>query len=175
MGKKKQDKMDAQRPEFITGVISGHPYERQRHRLDDYNVNSSAEIGDMEDRGFATASGLVSGIRPLHTKGGKDMAFITLEDDMGTTQVIVFPTCFAKCGHLLVMDELIVVRGKIQRKFRGAGREMVTDAIIQVGGGDNFEDPITSEKAGLKRPARIPAILPNPDDRWTRCSAASPR
>jgi DNA polymerase-3 subunit alpha len=150
----------------LLGVyISDHPYDKERHRLDGYDINPASEIADMENKDYAVAAGLVSHIRPLRTKTGKDMAFISIEDDMGTTQVIVFPTCFAKCSNLIVMDELVVIRGKIQRKSRGRGREMVAEEIVQIDGGDNIDNfggPATSDGSGLKQPARIPAILPIP-------------
>ena len=48
-----------------------------------------------------------------YTKNNKTMAFITLEDLLGTVEIIVFPQDYEKYHHLLEIDSKVFVSGKV--------------------------------------------------------------
>lgn len=41
------------------------------------------------------------------------MAFITVEDMYGPTEVIVFENCYQNCANILVEDSIILVEGRL--------------------------------------------------------------
>jgi len=51
--------------------------------------------------------------RPGSAKG---VIFITLEDETGVANVIVWPDCFERYRKLILASRMILVRGKLQRE-----------------------------------------------------------
>ena len=105
----------------VLGIyVSGHP-------LEDYRVmwqrNISATAGDfmldpdtdtvkIEDGVRATIGGMITEKTIKYTKNNKAMAFITVEDLIGTVEVIVFPRDYEKYSFLLQEDKKIFVTGR---------------------------------------------------------------
>ena len=48
-----------------------------------------------------------------YTRQNQTMAFITLEDLVGTLEIIIFPKSYEKNNHLLNVDEKVFVRGRV--------------------------------------------------------------
>ena len=59
--------------------------------------------------------GIVAAVRPLKTKKGDRMAVFTLEDSGGSVEIVVFPDAFGRCGQLIEVGALVLVRGKLER------------------------------------------------------------
>ncbi len=58
--------------------------------------------------------GLIASARQLTTKKGDEMAFLTLEDLEGSTDVVVFPDTFSKCGELIEEGGMVWIRGIVK-------------------------------------------------------------
>ena len=70
--------------------------------------------------------GMVSSLRKKVTKSGGIMVLMDLEDMSGSTvEVIVFPTAQEKYGHLLMPDEILLVRGRLDRDARDDSVKMI--------------------------------------------------
>ena len=65
-------------------------------------------------------AGVVTWVRPYITKKGNPMAFVQLEDLQGNTEVIVFPSIYEKTRELWQEDAILVVKGRVDAKGRGA-------------------------------------------------------
>ena len=64
-----------------------------------------------------TLAGIISRTKLVVTKkSNAKMAFVTLEDDTGTIDCIVFPKLFAEAPDLWVEDQAIIVKGKIDNR-----------------------------------------------------------
>lgn len=60
--------------------------------------------------------------------------FVTLDDGTGRIEVAVFDKLFQQIGHLLSMDSILVVRGRVEvDEYRG-GFRMVADHILDLDG-----------------------------------------
>jgi DNA polymerase III alpha subunit len=46
--------------------------------------------------------GWLAASRPVRTSGGSWMRFLTLEDESGIAEVVVFPPVYARDGHRLI-------------------------------------------------------------------------
>lgn len=101
--------------------VTGHPLEKyEAMLLDRTNLNSSMleSYEDLKDSGIRdggqiVTGGLIADIKNQMTRNGKLMAFVTLEDLYGQIEVIVFPNTMEKYRHLLVTDQPVIIRGKI--------------------------------------------------------------
>jgi len=48
------------------------------------------------------------------------MAFAVIEDMVSSVEVVIFPSTFAECSHILGQDEAVVILGQVQHGERGA-------------------------------------------------------
>lgn len=66
---------------------------------------------------MVTLAGIISRTKQVVTKkNNSKMAFVTLEDDTGTIDCIVFPKLYAENPDLWVEDRAIIVKGKIDNR-----------------------------------------------------------
>ncbi len=91
--------------------LSGHPIDRFREDLQKAGVKNIGELNSSAPS--VTIGGIISQVRRLRTKKGDPMAVVTLEDRDGSLETVVFPEAFKKYGHLLEIDKLMVVTGKL--------------------------------------------------------------
>ena len=77
------------------------------------NANMSAK--DLEGK-INVLCGLVSFVKPLTTKSGKQMAFVNIQDMYDEAETIVFPNVYSKYQNLLTQGSPVMVKGKISLK-----------------------------------------------------------
>ena len=94
--------------------VSGHP-------LDDFAAEAGAfasvRLGESEHvmhESDQTAIGIVTEVTRRTTKSGRPIAFVTIEDTTGQAEVVLFAQTLEKCGHLIHVDEVMMVRGKAE-------------------------------------------------------------
>ena len=58
--------------------------------------------------------GLITDLRQITTKKGSMMAYITIEDLSGKMSVTVFPEVFDSCLNFVLIEEIVVVEGKLE-------------------------------------------------------------
>jgi DNA polymerase-3 subunit alpha len=102
--------------------ITDHPlseYEDMMARIvtaTSEDLSNIQEGGPLKDGATVTMAGMISSKRTLVTKNNKMMAFLQLEDFIGTTEVIVFPNVYERIFDILQDDSIIVVKGTINCK-----------------------------------------------------------
>ena len=122
----------------ILGVyISGHP-------LDDYEglwrknitataadfiVDEETEEAAVKDGMKAVVGGLVVGKVVKTTRSNQLMAFITLEDLMGSVEVIVFPKNYEADRDILTEDSKIFIKGRVSLGDEPVGK-LVCEQVI---------------------------------------------
>ena len=122
----------------ILGVyISGHPlddYETLWRKnitatAADFIVDEETEEAVVKDGIKAVIGGLVTGKTVKTTRTGQMMAFITLEDLMGSVEVIVFPRDYENNRDLLTEDEKLFIRGRVSLGDEPVGK-LVCEQVI---------------------------------------------
>ncbi|HVT46492.1 MAG TPA: DNA polymerase III subunit alpha [Vicinamibacterales bacterium] len=93
--------------------MSGHPLQRYADVLAAAGIRRLAELTQSE--ADCSIAGIVTGLRPLKTKRGDRMAVCMLEDEAAKVEAVVFPEAFAKYGHLVVDDAMLLAKGKYER------------------------------------------------------------
>lgn len=107
--------------EVLGFYISGHPleeYEEQwkrgiSHVTTDFLPPEEGEEPRVRDGERAVVGGMITSKTMKATKNNKMMAFITVEDLVGTVEVIVFPKDYEKNAKLLNVDSKVFVSGRI--------------------------------------------------------------
>ena len=109
----------------VLGIyVSGHPLEAYEEKwkksisattadfqLDEENGHTKVHDGAKEIIG-----GMITEKTIKHTKTNQMMAFITVEDLLGTVEVVVFPRDYEKNRDYLEVDSKVFVRGRVSEE-----------------------------------------------------------
>lgn len=108
--------------EFIGFYLSGHPLDRFRDdtRLFCSHNLSSESLGQVPDRANVTVAGIITTVRHTRDKKGRPIAFVAIEDEYATAELLVFSDAYDKCMNLLHADTLVVVDGSAENSGGGA-------------------------------------------------------
>jgi DNA polymerase-3 subunit alpha len=96
-------------------AVSGHPLSLYGERLERYRPVSSAVLGTYVGETVIVA-GWPIGVRPHRTKRGEWMVFLSLEDRVGTIEVVLFPETYRTCAGMVGQEAPHVVRGVVQER-----------------------------------------------------------
>ena len=110
----------AHEKETVGFFLTGHPLEGVQEdllRVVNTDLTGAAQLRDGQ---VARIGGLIGSYKEHKSKKGERMAFTTLEDMSASLEVIVFPSTFAECSHLLRTEQPLVVLGTMQQGERGA-------------------------------------------------------
>ncbi|MDF1603086.1 DNA polymerase III subunit alpha [Nocardioides sp. YIM 152315] len=104
--------------EMLGLYVSDHPLLGLEHVL---SQGTDCTIGQLmldegrPDGSPITVSGLVTSVQRKITKRGDAWALVTLEDLDGSIEVLLFPSSWQLCGHLVTDDAILTVRGRLSR------------------------------------------------------------
>ncbi len=132
----------------VLGIyVSGHPMEEYReiwsnnvtNKTNDFALDEETNTVSIADQARVTVGGIIAGKTIKYTKNDQMMAFLTLEDMVGSVEVIVFPKSYETYGKLLAEDEKIFVRGRTSveedKDAKLICEEIYTFAQVQENGG----------------------------------------
>ena len=106
--------------ETVGFFLTGHPLEGVMEDLRRVVDTDIAGVEKLREGQVIRIGGLLAGCKEHKSKKGERMAFTVLEDMSSSIEVIVFPSTFADCAHLLTSDRPLVVLGTVQQSERGA-------------------------------------------------------
>jgi len=115
--------------EMLGFYVSDHPLRGLETVL---SRRVTCPIVDVPDRTEETLTlgGVISGVDRKFTRKGEQMATFTLEDLAGSIEVTVFPKLFATQGHIVVDDQIVVVRGRLDRRDESRSLFMASDVSV---------------------------------------------
>ncbi len=105
----------------VLGIyISGHPLEEYQELWKKHITNTTAdfvwneETNDtrVQDGAKVTIGGMIAEKKIKYTKSEKVMAFLQVEDLVGSVEVIVFPKDYERYGNSIVEDGKVFVKGR---------------------------------------------------------------
>lgn len=114
----------AMEKEMLGLYVTGHPLSDYRDALAALKPVTADMLladGDGPEQHFADRttvhmSGLIVGKRELLTKHNDRMAFITLEDETGSYEMIVFPGAFERYGEFLTDNRVLLIEGTVSKR-----------------------------------------------------------
>ena len=120
VGEFEKEQLLAFEKEVLGVYISGHPLEAYEEKwrknitrvTADFLLDEETGEAKIKDGERVTVGGMLTGKTIKYTKTNQVMAFITLEDLVGTVEIIVFPRDYEKYHEFLVEDAKIFVRGR---------------------------------------------------------------
>jgi DNA polymerase-3 subunit alpha len=99
--------------ESVGFYITGHPLDKYEGRLARLTSGSMSKLRENPVSGEVKAGGVVTAMRLRNTKKGERYASFQLEDRSGFIEVIVWPDTYRRCMETLVLDDPILVSGKM--------------------------------------------------------------
>ena len=117
----KKEELLAFEKETLGIYVSGHPldayvqsWERNiTARTIDFVVDEETEKARVEDGTYVTIGGMITGKTVKNTRNNQMMAFITVEDLVGSVEVIVFPRDYEANRQLLVEETKVYIQGRV--------------------------------------------------------------
>lgn len=101
--------------EILGLYLSGHPLSIYKDVIDKYVKVSYEELISLNDGSMVTVGGLITDVKQILTKKNDQMAFVKLEILLEEIELIIFPDAFKKYKDYLLIDQGVLVYGKISR------------------------------------------------------------
>lgn len=106
--------------ESLGFYITGHPLTKYDIMLTKLKARKTTELEHIPDRSDIIIGGILRGMKKKNVKSTGDlMAYLALEDDEGSVEVIVFPELYKNSVHVLKKDMLLLVKGTIDKDEKG--------------------------------------------------------
>lgn len=106
----------------MTGLyLSGHPLDKYENIINTLGYAKTGELLESEksalskykDGDNVTLCGIITHITVKQTRNGQNMAFVTVEDMLGSIEIVVFPKILQSASDMLVPAGVITVSGSL--------------------------------------------------------------
>ncbi len=114
--------------EALGMMLSSHPLEHQKERLSKIGVTPIIEANKVNS--YYTIAGLVRDKHIIKSKSGGNMAFVTIFDQTGEAEVIVFPKLFETNSQVIIQankNTLLLFRAK--KEYRNDKYSFLAESI----------------------------------------------
>jgi DNA polymerase III subunit alpha len=105
--------------EAIGLFVSAHPLKPLRETLRARVDCPLAALADRRDKDLVTVGGIITEAKRIRTRNGDPMMFATLDDLAGAVEMIVFGKAIAEHEAALAVDQVVLVRGRVDHKEAG--------------------------------------------------------
>ncbi len=126
----------------VLGIyLSGHPLEEYEEKwrkniskvTSDFVYEEETQEIKVKDNEQVIVGGIITERTIKYTKQNRVMAFLTIEDLLGTVEIVVFPQTYEKYHTLLNEDEKVFVFGRVKLEDQKNGK-VICERIV------SFED-----------------------------------
>ena len=104
-----------------TGIyLSGHPMDDYRHLLRNTHVVPIGKLmdeeSDFKDDQIISVAGVVQTVKMKTTRNNSMMAYVTLEDDTASVEMLAFSNVLSQYGSYLRENEPVVITGRLSMR-----------------------------------------------------------
>mgnify|MGYP000000701041 FL=1 len=106
----------------MTGLyLSGHPLDKYNELIEKLGYARTADLLEAENNPLSVYKdgdevalcGIITNITIKQTKAGQNMAFVTVEDMLGSVEIVVFPKVLQACSRYIIPSGVITVFGTL--------------------------------------------------------------
>lgn len=119
--------------EILNMYVSSHPLEQYRSTLTVQDVHTINAVIHTPDKSNIIVSGIVQAKRKIRTKRGESMAFLTVSDETGEIECVIFPNVYREVNSWLEEDEVVRIHGRVST--RQNQKQLIVNEVYQ----DNLE------------------------------------
>ena len=122
----------------VLGVyLTGHPLEDYEEKWKksisrttlDFQIDDETGRSRVRDGAKEIVGGMITNKTIKYTRNNKTMAFLTIEDLMGTVEVVVFPRDYERNQNYLNEDSKVFVKGRVSEE-EDAPSKLICETII---------------------------------------------
>jgi DNA polymerase III subunit alpha len=144
--------------EAIGLFVSAHPLKPLREVLRARVDCPLSALADRRDKDLVTVGGIITEAKRIRTRNGDPMMFATLDDLAGAVEMIVFGKAIAEHEAALAVDQVVLVRGRVDHKEAGN-----TSLVVQsVESFSPSQEEIERARSHADATARTATALANP-------------
>lgn len=107
--------------EVLGFYVSGHPMQEYQAlwekkitaKTSDFYLDEETDSVHLHDNSRVVVGGMITDKKIKYTKQDKIMAFLTLEDLVGSVEVIVFPNAYEKFSAKLMEENKVFIEGRV--------------------------------------------------------------
>ena len=137
VGEYEKETLLAFEKEVLGIYVSGHPMEEYEGKWRKNITNTTLDFQIDEETGRTKVregskviiGGMITGKTIKNTKTNKTMAFLNVEDLVGTVEVVVFPRDYEKSRMYLNEDTKVFVKGRVSEEDDNASK-LICESII---------------------------------------------
>ena len=137
VGEYSKDNLLAFEKEVLGVYISGHPLEEHEEKWRktisatslDFQLDEETGASKVRDGAKEIIGGMIVDKTVKQTKTNQMMAFVTVEDLLGTVEVVVFPRDYEKSREYLEVDSKVFIRGKVSEEDEKASK-LICEKVI---------------------------------------------
>ena len=137
VGEYSKDNLLAFEKEVLGVYISGHPLEEHEEKWRktisatslDFQIDEETGASKVRDGAKEIIGGMIVDKTVKQTKTNQMMAFVTVEDLLGTVEVVVFPRDYEKSREYLEVDSKVFIRGKVSEEDEKASK-LICEKVI---------------------------------------------
>ena len=118
-GELDQPALLAAEKEAIGLFVSAHPLKPLREVLRARVDCPLSALEDRRDKDWVTVGGIITEAKRIRTRSGDHMMFATLDDLAGAVELLVFGKSLAEHEAALAVDEVVLVKGRVDHKEAG--------------------------------------------------------
>lgn len=113
--------------ECLGFYITGHPLDHYRQILRSCTNITTEGVAAATTERDVLIGGMVAGLKQITTKKGDPMAFVTLEDQAGTAEVIVFADVYRQARALLQSEQPLLIKGRLAIESENSNRILAAE------------------------------------------------
>lgn len=106
--------------EVLGFYVTMNPLSRHAEMIDAYSTTNTSKLKNEREGSEVVMGGMIKKVRNIITKKGRNagakMAVIMLDDVQGEFEVVLFPKVLEKFSSMIVEDEVVFVKGKVDCK-----------------------------------------------------------
>jgi DNA polymerase-3 subunit alpha len=144
--------------EAIGLFVSAHPLKPLREALRARVDCPLSALADRRDKDLVTVGGIITEAKRIRTRNGDPMMFATLDDLAGAVEMIVFGKAISEHEAALAVDQVVLVRGRVDHKEAG-NTSLVVQSVEPFA---PSEDEIERARSHADVAARTATALANP-------------
>ena len=105
--------------EAIGLFVSAHPLKPLREALRARVDCPLSALQERRDKDLVTVGGIITEAKRIRTRNGDPMMFATLDDLAASVELLVFGKALAEHEEALKVDEVVLVKGRVDHKEAG--------------------------------------------------------
>lgn len=103
--------------EYLGFYLTYHPLSHLLETLERKVTHKINHLAEEKDGTIVILGGVITSIRKILTKKGTEMAFIVLEDELGSgIECVIFPKVYDQTRSFWVKDNVVLIRGTLDSK-----------------------------------------------------------